>query len=119
MNTMTYKGYSARIEFDAEDMLLYGAIAGISDDVIFSADSAAQLEKEFHAAVDDYLDYCAKLGRAPKKPASGQMMLRLPAALHADCLECAQLAGSSLNTWAREVLAHGVAQQRGRSAVYA
>lgn len=115
MNAMTYKGYSARIEFDAGDMLFYGTLAGISDDVIFAADNAVQLEKEFHAAVDDYLDYCAKLGRAPKKPASGQMMLRLPPALHAQCIECAQLAGASLNAWAKEMLERGIAQQRALS----
>ena len=117
MNTMTYKGYSARIEFDAGDMLFYGTVAGISDDIIFAADNARQLEKDFHEAVDDYIEYCAKLGRPPKKPASGQMMLRLPSDLHADCLECAQLAGASLNAWARDILARGVAQQRMRAAV--
>ena len=108
-HAMTYKGYSARIEFDAGDMLFYGTLAGISDDVIFAADNAAQLEQEFHAAVDDYIEYCTRLGRAPKKPASGQLMLRLPPALHAQCLECAQLAGTSLNAWASAALARAAA----------
>ena len=38
MNTMTYNGYHARIEFDAEDELFCGKIAGISDVVGFHGD---------------------------------------------------------------------------------
>ena len=32
---MTHKGYSARIEFDAEDRIFFGCIVGIRDIVTF------------------------------------------------------------------------------------
>ena len=35
MNVMTYEGYSARIEFDAEDEIFFGRLAGISDVIGF------------------------------------------------------------------------------------
>ena len=38
-NVMTYKGYSARIEYDDEDGILFGQIAGIRDGVGFHADT--------------------------------------------------------------------------------
>ena len=36
MKTMTYKGYSARIEYSVEDSLFIGHIAGIRDVVGFT-----------------------------------------------------------------------------------
>lgn len=36
-NTMTYKGYAARIEYDDEDGIFTGRIAGIRDGVGFHA----------------------------------------------------------------------------------
>ena len=37
-NTMSYKGYSARIDYDDEDGIFTGRIAGIRDGVGFHAD---------------------------------------------------------------------------------
>ncbi len=39
MKALTYKGYSARIEFDAEDELFVGHLAGIQDPIGFHADT--------------------------------------------------------------------------------
>ena len=38
-NTMTYRGYAARIEYDDDDRIFTGRIAGIRDGVGFHADS--------------------------------------------------------------------------------
>ena len=104
MNTMTYKGYTARIEFDDRDNILVGRLLGIADIVSFHADNVAELRAAFDEAVDDYLDACAKVGKSPDKPASGKLMLRVPAEVHASALIAAQSAGKSLNQWATEVL---------------
>ncbi|MDE0464646.1 MAG: type II toxin-antitoxin system HicB family antitoxin [Caldilineaceae bacterium] len=55
-NTMTYKGYSARIEYDDEDGIFTGRIAGIRDGVGFHSDTVADLREAFHDAVEDYLE---------------------------------------------------------------
>ena len=101
---MTYKGYSARVEFDAEDRLFVGHLAGVRDIVGFHGASVAALEAAFHAAVDDYLAACKKLGQEPNKPFSGRVMLRLPPEVHARASARATVEGVSFNQWAAKVL---------------
>jgi predicted HicB family RNase H-like nuclease len=104
MTLMTYKGYSALIEFDADDEIFFGKIAGIRDGVGFHADTVADLKKAFHEAVDDYIETCAKIGKSPQKPYSGNLMLRVDPMVHANAALAAEIAGKSLNQWGEEVL---------------
>ena len=107
-NVMTYKGYSARIEYDDEDGILFGRIAGIRDGVGFHADTVEGLRVAFHEAVEDYLETCARLGREPQRPYSGKVMFRVSPELHRKAAMAAELAGKSLNQWAEEALARAV-----------
>lgn len=104
-STMTYRGQTARVEFDARDNILVGRLVGITDVVSFHADSVAELRAAFEEAVEDYLDTCAKIGKAPQQAASGKLMLRVPPDVHGAALVAAQAAGTSLNQWAARVLA--------------
>jgi predicted HicB family RNase H-like nuclease len=104
MNTMSYKGYSARVEFDAEDRLFVGHLAGVRDIVGFHGASVDELETAFREAVDDYLAACKKLGQAPNKPLSGRVMLRLPPEVHARASAQAQVEGISFNQWVTRLL---------------
>jgi predicted HicB family RNase H-like nuclease len=108
MNTMSYKGYAARIEYDPEDRIFVGHLAGIRDTVGFHGDSVKALEAAFREAVNDYLAACEKLGQSPERPASGKMMLRVPPEVHAAALRASELSGKSLNQWATEVLRNAV-----------
>ncbi|MGL4233030.1 MAG: type II toxin-antitoxin system HicB family antitoxin [Casimicrobium sp.] len=101
---LTYKGYSARVEFDAEDRIFVGRIAGVRDIVSFHAESVSGLEKAFKESVNDYLKACEELGQSPNKPVSGNLMLRVPTDVHAKAIEAAELAGVSLNVWAADAL---------------
>ncbi len=103
-NTMTYKGYSARIEYDDEDGLLVGCIAGIRDGVGFHAESVEGLKAAFYQAVDDYVETCAKIGKEPQKPYSGRVMFRVDPEVHRRAALAAELAGKSLNQWAEDVI---------------
>ena len=104
MNMMSYNGYSARIEFDGEDGIFFGRLAGIRDGVGFHADTVADLRTAFHEAVDDYIATCAKLGKPPQRAYSGQVMFRIAPETHRKAALAAELAGKSLNQWAEEVL---------------
>lgn len=104
MNTMTYNGYAARVDFDPEDHIFVGRLAGIGDIVTFHGVSVAELEQAFHESVDGYIAGCKALGKTPQKPASGRMMLRVDPAVHQSALTAAELAGKSLNQWAGDVL---------------
>lgn len=57
LNLLTYKGYHTLIHFECEDKVLYGKIEGIEDLVTFESDSTKEIEKEFHDAVDDWLEF--------------------------------------------------------------
>lgn len=103
---MNYKGYSARIEYDDEDGIFTGRIAGIRDGVGFHADSVAELREAFHEAVEDYIETCARIGKEPQKAYSGQVMFRVSPEVHRKAAMAAELAGKSLNQWAEEVLNH-------------
>jgi predicted HicB family RNase H-like nuclease len=104
MNTMSYKGYMARVEFDERDSIFVGRILGLRDIISFEGETVAQLRAEFEAAINDFLRDCAERGMAPEKPASGKLMLRVPPEIHAAANIAAQAAGKSLNQWAAEVL---------------
>ncbi len=104
MSTLSYRGYTALIEFDSEDMILTGRIAGINDVIGFHAETPGELVAAFHEAVDDYLETCAKLGKPPEKTYSGKVMFRVPPELHARVALAAKLSGKSLNQWGEAVL---------------
>lgn len=104
MNTMSYKGYAARIEYSDEDDCFVGHIAGINDIVGFHGNSVSELHAAFEEAVDDYLETCKKAARSPQKPYSGHIMLRLPPELHAKVAMLAEAHGKSLNAWVAELL---------------
>lgn len=104
MNTMTFKGYTARVEFDDRDNILVGRLLGVRDIVGFHADDVAGLRVAFEEAVNDYLEVCEKLGKPAVKPASGKMMLRVTPEVHSAALIAAQASGQSLNQWATRAL---------------
>lgn len=104
MNTMTYKGYAARVEYSEEDGCFIGHLVGIRDVVGFHGESVSELRTAFEEAVDDYLETCKKLGREPDHVYSGQFRLRLTPELHARAAITAQTQGKSLNAWVSEVL---------------
>lgn len=83
MKPLTYKGYAAHVEFDAEDRLFFGRLAGIDDIISFHGETVDKLVKAFEDAVDDYLETSEKIGRAQQRSYSGRLMLRVPPEVHA------------------------------------
>ena len=94
---LRYKGYSARPDYSAEDRIFYGKILGISDLVDFQSENAKDLEEEFHKAVDDYLEFCAEIGKQPQKEYSGLFNVRISPELHREVSVFAQAEGVTLN----------------------
>lgn len=98
-NTLEYKGYWTIVEFSVEDHVLHGRIEGIRDVVNYESDTIEGVEKAFHEAVDDYLQYCEDLGVSPEKPYSGSFNVRVPKDVHRAAALKARLQGISLNQW--------------------
>ena len=82
MDILKYKDYEGTAELDMARQVCRGKILFIDDLVTYEAASPAELQTEFEAAVDDYIDTCATLGREPQKPLRGQFNVRIPPALH-------------------------------------
>ncbi len=104
MNTMSHKGYTARVEYDERDNIFVGRVLGIRTIISFHGKTVDQLRKEFRSAVEDYVAECKDQGVSPEKPASGKILLRVPPEIHGAALVAAKASGKSLNQWATEVL---------------
>jgi predicted HicB family RNase H-like nuclease len=109
INTMTYKGYTATVEYSAEDHCLVGHLAGICDIVGFHGESVDELHGAFHEAVDHYLAACEHFGDEPNKPASSGITLHLPTAVHSAALAAASKRGESLDRWAEKAFTAALA----------
>jgi predicted HicB family RNase H-like nuclease len=96
---MEYKGYAARIDFDAEAAAFHGRVLNLRDVITFEGTSVAELEREFHASVNDYLDFCAQRNEPPEKPLSGRVLVRMSPDLHRSAALAAETARVSLNAW--------------------
>lgn len=103
-NAMSYKGYTAKVEYSEEDECFIGRIAGIRAIIGFHGGSVTELKKAFRATVDNYIAVAQARGEEPEKPFSGRMMLRLPSQVHARVSFAAERAGLSVNQWATQAL---------------
>ena len=96
-NILEYKGYHTSITYDAHAGRLRGVISGIDDYVDFSSDKVENIEQEFHMAVDDYLEFCKEIGKAPCKEYRGVFNVRIKPSLHRDLVQISERDGESLN----------------------
>jgi predicted HicB family RNase H-like nuclease len=94
---LKHKDYEGTAELDTDRMVCRGKILFIDDLVTYEANTPPELQKEFEAAVDDYIETCAALGREAKKPLKGQFNVRIPPELHKTATLRAIVDGVSLN----------------------
>ena len=104
MNSMSCRGYTARIEFDERDAIFVGRVLGVKAIIGFHGETVAELRADFEAAIDFMVEDCKARGETPEKPYSGHLMLRVPPEVHAHAAMMAEAHGKSLNQWAAEVL---------------
>lgn len=97
MDILKFKGYEGSAELDMDRGVCRGKILFIDDLVTYEADSPRDLIKEFHEAVEDYIETCKQVGKAPQKSMSGQFNIRIAPALHQAAARRACRDGVSLN----------------------
>ena len=98
MNTLTYKGYQGRFEYDSNADIFHGEVLHLNDVVTFQGRSIDELKQTLADSVEDYLALCSEVGKEPEKPFSGRFNIRKKAAD----------AGVSLNNWVHTKLEQGV-----------
>ncbi len=81
-NHIEYKGYVGSVEFSQEDELFYGKVQGIRALISYEGTNATELLKDFHVAVDDYLELCKEEGKEPEKAYKGSFNVRFSPELH-------------------------------------
>lgn len=100
--TLEYKGYHANVEYSSEDEVLFGKIEGICDLINFESDNASEIVMAFHEAVDDYLEFCAEIGKSPDKEYKGSFNVRVKPETHKALSQIAFKKGESLNAIAEK-----------------
>ena len=105
---MEYKGYIGHVEYDDDAEIFHGEVINTRDVVTFQGENVVEIKQAFRDSVQDYLEYCAKLGQQPEKPFTGKFMLRIPPDLHRRVYVAAKQSGESINAWIKEQLTHSV-----------
>jgi predicted HicB family RNase H-like nuclease len=101
IDIIKYKDYYADIHFSAEDEVFFGKIIGISDLVNFEANTVKGLKTAFIEAVEDYLETCKHVGKAPEKTYKGSFNVRIPSDLHKQAAVFAAIKKITLNDFVR------------------
>ena len=96
---MNYKGYIGNIEYDDEAKIFAGSVINTKTVITFQGSSVDEIEKEFRASVDDYLEWCEQDGVAPEKPYSGKFNVRFLPELHQKATIVAKKLNMSLNSF--------------------
>ena len=96
---MNYKGYIGNVEYDDEAKIFAGTVINTKTVITFQGTSVEEIEKEFHASVDDYLDWCKQDGVEPEKPYSGRFNVRFLPELHQKAAIAAKKLNISLNSF--------------------
>lgn len=79
---MTYKGFIGTIEYDDEARIFLGEVINTRTVITLQGTTVNKVENEFHASVDDYLEWCKKDGIKPEKLYSGKLNVRLSPLFH-------------------------------------
>ena len=103
---LKYKGYTAVVNFYPEDNILVGDIINTKDTITFSADKIEDVEKRFHEAVDQYLEFCSENDVDPEKPFSGNIPLRITPQLHHDVSVASAITHESINSFIKKAIEH-------------
>ena len=111
-NILEYNGYHARIEFSDEDELFVGKVLGLQDTLVFEGETVEELKKMFRTSIDEYVDYCASIGKEPDKEFKGSFNVRIPSELHRRAVFESERRGISLNQFVQESIENLLSGER-------
>ncbi len=103
-NVLKYKDYIGTVHYSAEDEVFFGKLEGIDDLITFEGDNVDQLKRSFQEAVEDYLETCESLNKAPHKSYKGSFNVRINPNLHKQAAYKSVELGLSLNQFVEEAI---------------
>lgn len=104
-NVLNYKNYIGTVEFSEEDKVFFGKVIGITDSISFEGDTVESLIENFHAAVDEYLEFCRENRKEPQQQYKGSFNVRIAPELHRRASLDAMEKNMSLNSYVEEAIA--------------
>ena len=64
-NTITYKGFTSRVKYSADDGIFVGRVTGVEDIIAFEGSTIDELKKEMEKMIEFHLEVCKKRGVKP------------------------------------------------------
>ncbi|HSX20601.1 MAG TPA: type II toxin-antitoxin system HicB family antitoxin [Gammaproteobacteria bacterium] len=101
---LIHKGYIGHVTFDDEAEIFHGEVLNTRDVITFQGESVAELKQAFIDSIEEYLNFCKKIGEEPDKPFSGKFNVRLDPQIHRDAVIAARKSGVSLNSWIANIV---------------
>ena len=108
INSLTYNGYTASVNYSSDDDVLFGKVIGINDLITFEGTSVSELKAAFQEAIDDYLETCKSVGRSPDETYKGVFNVRVPSTLHQKIATFASQHDVTLNEFVKSVLVYAM-----------
>jgi predicted HicB family RNase H-like nuclease len=105
---LKYRDYFGSVSFSNEDKMFYGKVLGITDVILFEGDNVSELECNFRAAVEDYLETCAFQKRNPDKTYKGSFNVRVSSEIHKKAVLIATKHGIKLNDLVRRAMEYAI-----------
>ena len=105
MDLMKHGKFLARVNYDKDLGMFHGRVINTRSVITFYGSSVEELEREFAASIDVFVDFCAEKGIEAEKPFSGEFRARVGPELHRDVSVAAALRGVSMNNFVTEALA--------------
>ena len=106
---LEYKGYHAKIYFDARDEIFVGEVFGLNDSLNFHGNTVQELKEMFRQCIDNYLQLCQELGEEPEREFKGNFNIRVQPELHRQLAYNALKEGKSLNQYINDSLEQFIA----------
>ncbi len=80
------------------------------DVITFYGSSVDELKAELQTSIEEYLDFCAEVGKEPEKPFSGKLSVRTTPEIHRRIAIQAARRRVSMNSFVESVLKKAVSE---------
>lgn len=101
---MEHRGFLGSVHYNDEDELLDGQVMFIRALISYEGTYAKSIKPNFHAAVDENVEYCEAQGKAPERPLKGSFNVRTSPDLHRRAAVYASEHSKKLNNVVEEAL---------------
>ena len=104
MGVLKYKNFIGSVEYNETDKILFGKVQGIRGLISYEGQNVDELEQDFRAGIDEYLEVCKEKGIEPQKSFTGAFNVRIPSDTHVQAVLEAQELGINLNAFVKSAI---------------